>query len=191
MSMMILSDESQHIHACAHAPTFPFLSHLSHPLSPPSNLLQLPFLIAIFFLGPLMVLKIISNSKFGTILITCNQSLASNSISISLKFSSVSNPTASPSAQQSVHLELLTVASPTYNLPFTLLPDKLFFPSLPSPTNMAPECLISHIFFSKPRIEDPLSIAPTILPQWHYLLSFLLTCLCYSQRLWPHTPSDY
>lgn len=38
---------------------------------------------------------------------------------------------------------------------------------------------------------NPLSIAHTILPQWHYLLSFLLTCLCYSQVLLPHTPSDY
>ena len=45
----------------------------------------------------------------------------------------------------------------------------------------------SH-FHPKPRIEDPLSTAHTILPQWHHLLPFLLACLYSSQVLLPHAP---
>lgn len=60
MSIMILLDESQHTHVYIHAHSFPLLSHLSYPLSP-SNLLWLPYLIATFFLPPLMVLFQIAN----------------------------------------------------------------------------------------------------------------------------------
>lgn len=68
-----------------------------------------------------------------------------NSPSISLKFSSISNPTASTLVQGSIHFELLTSVSPIYSSFFIQLPNNLFSPSLLQPINMMPE---SHLISS-------------------------------------------